>query len=709
MALATLSIDLEARLATFEKQMEKAARIAEKNAQDTRAAWQRAGAGVAAIGASVAGLFAGISLVDAFKGHVEFIDSLNDMQDATGASIEKLSGLADLAQRTGHSVDSATSLVVKMNAALNDTDPNSTASRAIAAIGLSADELRKMDPVDAVSAVAKALANYADDGAKARLVQELFGKSARELAPLIKDLAEAGQLNAKFTAEQAAEADKFNKALADMQTNSANAARTIVADMLPALNRFFVELKAGREAFGGTFAAIFKLGTEAPGPALDGLQKYQAKVAELQKEIAGLEADGKNGSRDGVLGRFMGGLNDGRLAERRKDLEEAQKYLTYYQKVLGITDGKAGAGRGLVNPTGDLPSVGDLPGKTKADKPDKEKIDEAQRALAQYVETQSHELAQAQELTEVQKALNFLKTLGTTGEIEQVRELVLGRAQKIQQLKDEAEIEKGIADYKRQQYQIQKGLDDQLEQFSGRVEDARKRALTARLAARLDGGEEFSKEELDNIVRGIGGLEKPKAEISELDQFAQQAGRNIQDTLGQTMYATLSGQWSSLGDLWAQTVLKMVAEASAAQLGKLLLGDFGKTGSVGGLVGDGLKWLGGLFADGGAFGPGGQIRAFATGDVFNSPTMFGYGGGQMGVLGEAGPEAIMPLKRGPDGKLGIVSRGAGGGRVVQLSYAPVFQVDSRSDRAGILSDTQSLIAQSQREMLAMLKGKGVIA
>lgn len=706
MALATLSIDIEARLASFERDMARSARIAEKNAEEVRAAWQRAGAGIASIGSGVVGLFAGISLVDAFKGHVEFIDSLNDMQDATGASIEKLSGLVDLTERTGHSVDNATSLVVKLNSALNDVDPNSTASRAISAIGLSAAELRQMDPVDAIQAVAKALSNYADDGAKARLVQELFGKSARELAPLLKDLADAGQLNAKFTAEQAAEADKFNKALAEMQTNSANAARSIAADLLPTLNRFFEELKAGREAFGGTFSAIFKLGTEAPGTAVEGLKKYQATVAELKKEIAGLEADSKNGDRSGILGRFLGDKTDKRLSAAKQELEDAQKYLSYYEKVLKLTDGKAGGGRGFVNPAPELPSVGELPGKTKETKERKEQIDEAQRSLAQFIETQQREIDQMSELTDIQKAYNFLKTIGTTGEIDQVRQLVLEQAKQITIKKQDAALAKLEQDALKEQEAKRKSINEQLDEFLGLRREERRLALLAALDERVARGE-ITEEQAVPARKKINDEYGPKKEITELDEFAKRAASNIQDTLGQSMYATLSGQWGSLGDLWAQTVMKMVAEASAAQLGKLLLGDFAKTGNIGGLFGQGFNFLSGLFADGAAFGPGGKIHAFASGDVFNSPTMFGFGGGNLGVLGEAGPEAIMPLRRGPDGKLGIVSRG-GGSRSTQITYAPVLQVDSRSDRAAVMSDTQQLLAQNNREFMRLLKAKGVV-
>jgi len=59
-------------------------------------------------------------------------------------------------------------------------------------------------------------------------------------------------------------------------------------------------------------------------------------------------------------------------------------------------------------------------------------------------------------------------------------------------------------------------------------------------------------------------------------------------------------------------------------------------------------------AHGNAFGPNG-IVPFARGGVVNQPTpfLFGKGGTALGVMGEAGTEAIMPLKRGKDGNLGV--------------------------------------------------------
>ena len=59
-----------------------------------------------------------------------------------------------------------------------------------------------------------------------------------------------------------------------------------------------------------------------------------------------------------------------------------------------------------------------------------------------------------------------------------------------------------------------------------------------------------------------------------------------------------------------------------------------------------------LSADGNVV-QGGRIKPYAKGGVVAEPTMFPMAGGDIGLMGEAGPEAIMPLKRGANGKLGV--------------------------------------------------------
>ena len=59
----------------------------------------------------------------------------------------------------------------------------------------------------------------------------------------------------------------------------------------------------------------------------------------------------------------------------------------------------------------------------------------------------------------------------------------------------------------------------------------------------------------------------------------------------------------------------------------------------------------------------GKVQKYAYGGVVNRPTVFPMANG-MGLMGEAGAEAILPLKRGSDGKLGVTAAGGGGMNVV---------------------------------------------
>lgn len=83
-----------------------------------------------------------------------------------------------------------------------------------------------------------------------------------------------------------------------------------------------------------------------------------------------------------------------------------------------------------------------------------------------------------------------------------------------------------------------------------------------------------------------------------------------------------------------------------------------------------------FFAANGAAFSGGNVQPFASGGVVGGPTYFPMSGGKVGLMGEAGPEAVMPLTRGPDGKLGVRSAGGGGGNV----YITVNAADADSFR-----------------------------
>lgn len=91
----------------------------------------------------------------------------------------------------------------------------------------------------------------------------------------------------------------------------------------------------------------------------------------------------------------------------------------------------------------------------------------------------------------------------------------------------------------------------------------------------------------------------------------------------------------------------------------------------------------GVFAKGGAFAGG--IKAFAGGGLVSHPTLFKFAGGT-GLMGEAGPEAIMPLRRDSSGRLGVAVSGSAGG-----VYAPQFNITVNNEGSGNMSDEQAKV------------------
>lgn len=136
---------------------------------------------------------------------------------------------------------------------------------------------------------------------------------------------------------------------------------------------------------------------------------------------------------------------------------------------------------------------------------------------------------------------------------------------------------------------------------------------------------------------------------------------------------------SAVGNLADKLMEMVLNQAIMGIIGSL----FGASpfGSLGNDIGGGAT-LGGLqsflaSAKGNAFDYGG-VKMFANGGVVGSPTMFQHSAGA-GVMGEAGPEAIMPLERGSDGKLGVVAVANDSGNVIFLQ--PIINNNAADDVA----------------------------
>ena len=123
-------------------------------------------------------------------------------------------------------------------------------------------------------------------------------------------------------------------------------------------------------------------------------------------------------------------------------------------------------------------------------------------------------------------------------------------------------------------------------------------------------------------------------------------------------------------------------------------------------------------ADGGVVS-GGEIVPSANGNVFaknkivpykmggivNRPTLFPMANG-MGLMGEAGPEGVLPLKRGRDGKLGVIANGGGVGNIVVNVDASVSSVEGDSAQGEQFG--RALAAAIQSEMIKQKRPGGLL-
>lgn len=153
-------------------------------------------------------------------------------------------------------------------------------------------------------------------------------------------------------------------------------------------------------------------------------------------------------------------------------------------------------------------------------------------------------------------------------------------------------------------------------------------------------------------------------QTTEAVRAAQERSREIaqgiaQDITGPIKDALKSGEFSwetfaSAISRIAQNLANRLIDLAFQPIENALMRALGGLGGAGGGGGFFARLFG--FARGGVFAGGQQLTAFARGGVVDRPTVFPFARG-IGLMGEAGPEAILPLRRGRDGRLGVEMNG----------------------------------------------------
>jgi len=251
------------------------------------------------------------------------------------------------------------------------------------------------------------------------------------------------------------------------------------------------------------------------------------------------------------------------------------------------------------------------------------------------------------------------------------------------------------------------GKDSALEKL---LEEQRRRAVLLDLS----GQELLLKQEIFKVTDALGdeadslsktqieGIAKVNLALTDQETLSdkmlakwQSVSDTIASSMGNAMISIVDGTMS-VKDAFRSMAADIIKQLYQVLVVQQVVGSWNATSKTGsGLAG---MIMGAVQADGGAWSNGSQVKAYANGGVVGGPTTFPMAGGKTGLMGEAGPEAIMPLKRGANGKLGVQMEGGGGDTIV-VNQSFNFQANGDATIKQLIAQAAPKIAQMTKSSL----------
>jgi hypothetical protein len=504
---------------------------------------------------------------------------------------------------------------------------------------------------------------------------EALAKGGAKLMPFMKELSSEGGRQVILTQQMIEQADAYSDAQARSRAKLGLYAQALATEAIPALTAFQEALTDTAKEMMGVRDGATTL------KANDGVREFaKGAVGAL-----GFVVDAADGVYRvvSIIGKSIGAIGAAGAAVASGEFRMAKSIMAELGSDVDATLNRgwfsdklqkrlAEIGTQTQAPTGDkngeLKFDGASSGKDGS-KSGKEKIDESATALAAYVRQLESATEKTLELTEVEKARIFLTTIGTTGEVAQVRELVLGMAARIDQEKEYIELLK----LKRS---ASAAAGDAVNADNAWFQAAKDATPTAKL--------EKQRTDMQRLAAGFtSGAFGDPASIEAMNAYSEAASTmlgNISDGV-----VKVEGDFDKLGATFASSLEDAIVKGEGLRsviqgLGQDILRiTVRKTvtepigNAVSGLFsGFSLSKLFG-FAEGGVMTGAGPLplRRYASGGVASSPQLAMYGEGSV-------PEAFVPL---PDGRrIPVQMRGGGGGRAVVINISNVIgNVASQTD------------------------------
>ena len=636
-----IDIDFNANLARFSSQIDKA--TADLNKFQTNA--DRMASNVKGI---FGGLAAGLSVaaVTAFaKQTLDAADALNDMSQRTQVSVRDLASLRTISEQSGTSLEDVGKAIGKLNLSFSQAqDGTKEQADSLKRLGVTSTDARER-----FFQLADAYVETGGKGSALADIQKVLGKSYADMIPLLSQggaglraAAEASESFADAMARLAPDADKFNDQLAQMKTNAAGAAAQLLGAVLPSLNEYIGSLQTIIDK-GTTLEKIgfFTLGF-IPAHILDEQASTAAelgvRIDSYRQHIKELQADGADASKE------IAAMNA--LLERQiKILQAPPKKSPPATTPPTVSTQKSDPLAGLLKST----DIGRMQEFDKTVALLNQRFDYGRKSTELYEQAMT-------KLVESTFANNFKEAANDAEFMAMVQEDgAKTAAEWAQNLRDLANVDMGRLN------DLLKNTD-----FARLKQDQEDMILLAQ--AFTEGVKDA-----DGNLRKLSEAEYLDAVKNRLKLVGEEATetKSIFEEMGIVMVSHLEDAISGGKDM--SDVLKAMEQDIANLIIRLTIMEplmkgikdiFGGTSS-GGSSGGGFD-LGSIFqtaidwifsAKGNVFQSAG-LHAYAN-TVVDNPTVFPFAKGA-GIMGEAGPEAIMPLTRMGNGKLGVMAANDGG-------------------------------------------------
>lgn len=768
MPVGELLVRISASTAEFKSDLGKAVAAAEFSSRQIDKAIGRVGVSIKSALASSAGalgLTFGVGGAAAFvKSTIDSAEALSELSDRSGVAVETLAGLDFAAQQTGSSIDEFAIGLKNLNKNISEAG---TGDKNIKNLF---NDLGLEDAAKGLGTAEDALLKLAEvfprlsEADQTGVALKLLGKSGEALKPALAGgrealeelIAEGKRLN-PVTTEAAKQADAFNDNLAKLQASSTLLGRSLALETLPALEAITSTmadaakesgvLKAIWVGLGGIGSAVFT------DDLLTGSQKARNEIAKINEEIEKLQS-GKSSPSSFLDNLFS---NDEEKAAR---LEQSVAFLIQQRKVLQTVIDRENSVERPKKQKPDKALVDDSARKAADDNEKKaQQAAEAARKRAKDfiadLEKQRDTIGLSEEAQKSYEASVLSTTLAKGKErdafLESSRSLIddLKASKAREQLNEVAKKNaeeaaeaqsKWATSLEEATAKEEELLETQLRanEVFGKstaqiieLEIARKRATLAAVEAQSadEASAEAIRKQSNELEKQIAALEKRKGAVVTGDKLAEDkkayedffssvesAGREAFRNFGQEGESVAERLKNALKEsvydmLYQITVKKWIIDIQANLSGSgggkssgtnwvSLIGSF-----FGG--GGGGEWTSGYdlqAASGAAIDNG--VKRYASGGVVSRPTLFRMANGA-GLMGEAGPEGILPLQRMGDGRLGVSTSGIDGGGGITVIQNNTF--NGGSDKATLAAWAAQVKQETMRAVSSEISRNGPMA